>query len=298
MAFQGIFPGWGSSSKVAELKRSDVIGSIVHAPMSQLQDVYVVPMDAIKEAKGSGVVTSVPSDSPDDYVMTMELSKKPEFYGIRSEWVPSDILPIIETPGFGNLIAPTLVKNMKINSLRSVQQLAEAKEQAYKSSFYQGKMIVGEFAGRSVRDAKKLVQQRLLETNDAIVYCEPDGLAISRSGDECVAAYLDQWFLTYGPGDEAWRDDVLGHVRGEDGQNFNSFSPATENAIEQTLGWLTQWCVTRQYGLGTKLPWNTSELVEGLSDSTIYMTYYTIAHYLHSNMYGTEPVLARLKCRK
>jgi len=295
MAFQGILPEWGTFSKVAELNGSDVVGSLVNAPLSQLQDVYVVPMDTIQEAKGTGVVTSVPSDSPDDYAMTVELSKKPEFYGILSEWVPLDILPIIEAPGFGSLIAPTLVKNMKINSPKSVQQLAEAKEQAYKIGFYQGKMIVGEFAGRSVQDAKPLVRQNLLDANDAMIYCEPDGLAISRSGDECVAAYLDQWFLTYGPGDEAWRDDVLGHVRGEDGQNFNSFSPATKHALEQTLGWLTQWCVTRQYGLGTKLPWDTSELVEGLSDSTIYMAYYTIAHYLHSNIFGTEPGIGNIE---
>ncbi|KAF1997813.1 leucyl-tRNA synthetase-like protein [Amniculicola lignicola CBS 123094] len=287
LAFQGIFPEWGNFPKVAELNGYDVIGSVVNAPMSQLQNVYVVPMDTIKEDKGTGVVTSVPSDSPDDYTMTIELSKKADYYGIRAEWVPLDILPIIDTPGYGNLIAPTLCKNMRINTPKS-SQLPEAKEQAYKIGFYQGKMLVGEFSGKPVQEAKNLVRQSLLDTNDAIAYCEPDGLAISRSGDECVAAYLDQWFLTYGPGDEAWREDVLGHVRGEDGQNFNSFTSATKNAIEHTLGWLTQWCVTRQYGLGTKLPWDESELVEGLSDSTIYMAYYTIAHYLHSDIYGTK----------
>jgi leucyl-tRNA synthetase len=159
MAFQGILPEWGDLDKVTELIGSDVIGSIANAPMSQLQDVYVVPMDTINEAKGTGVVTSVPSDSPDDYAMTMELSKKPEFYGILSEWVPLYILPIISTPGFGDLIAPTLVKKMKINSPKSVQQLAEAKEQAYKIGFYQGKMIVGEFAGMPVQDAKNLVDR-------------------------------------------------------------------------------------------------------------------------------------------
>lgn len=295
MAFQGVFPKWGNVSKVAELKGSDVIGSMVSAPMSRQGDVYVVPMDTIKETKGTGVVASVPSDSPDDYAMSVELSKKAEFYGIKPEWVSLDILPIIETPGYGNLIAPELVKKMKINSPKDVEQLGEAKEQAYKLGFYQGKLIVGEFAGKSVQEAKGLVRQSLLDPGDAIVYCEPDGLAISRSGDECVAAYLDQWFLTYGSADEAWRDDVLRHVRGEDGQSFNSFTAATKHSLEQSLGWLTQWSVTRQYGLGTKLPWDTSQLVEGLSDSTIYMAYYTIAHYLHSDIYGTQPGVGNVK---
>lgn len=37
---------------------------------------------------------------------------------------------------------------------------------------------------------------------------------------------------------------------------------------------------SRTYGLGTKLPWDENWLVESLSDSTIYMSYYTIAHML------------------
>ena len=33
-------------------------------------------------------------------------------------------------------------------------------------------------------------------------------------------------------------------------------------------------------GLGTKLPWDDNWVIESLSDSTIYMAYYTVAHYL------------------
>jgi leucyl-tRNA synthetase len=43
-------------------------------------------MDTIKETKGTGVVTSVPSDSPDDFVMNRDLAKKADFYGIKPEW--------------------------------------------------------------------------------------------------------------------------------------------------------------------------------------------------------------------
>lgn len=292
MAFQGIFPKWAEYSKTADLKGSQVLGTLVDAPLSRQGKVYVVPMDTIKEAKGTGVVTSVPSDSPDDYAMMTELAKKADFYKIKAEWVGQEVLPIIDTPGYGNLIAASLVKEMKINSPKDVKQLTEAKEIAYKIGFYQGTMIFGEFTGKSVQEAKGLIRQKLLESNDAIVYCEPDGLVISRSGDECVAAYLDQWYLNYGDSDEAWRDSVLEHVRGE---KFNSFSASTKNAIEQTLGWMSQWSVTRQYGLGTKLPWDKTELVEGLSDSTIYMAYYTIAHYLHSDIYGKEPGKGNVK---
>ena len=295
MAFQGIFPKWGIYPKVAELKGSAIIGSLVYAPLSRCGNVYVVPMDTIKEAKGTGVVTSVPSDSPDDYAMMIELSKKADYYRIKPEMVSQEVLPIIKTPGYGDRIAPYLVEQMKIRSPKDAKQLSEAKEIAYKQGFYQGTMIFGEFAGKPVQEAKNLVRQKLLDSGDAFAYSEPDGLVISRSGDECVAAFLDQWYLTYGDTDEAWRNEVLGHVRNKDGQNFNAFTAATKNAIEQTLGWMSQWAVTRQYGLGTKLPWDPSQLVESLSDSTIYMAYYTIAHYLHSDVYGERPGIGKVQ---
>lgn len=34
------------------------------------------------------------------------------------------------------------------------------------------------------------------------------------------------------------------------------------------------------FGLGTLLPWDEKWVIESLSDSTIYMAYYTIAHLL------------------
>jgi len=59
-------------------------------------------------------------------------------------------------------------------------------------------------------------------------------------------------------------------------------SQETRNAFEATLEWFQEWACARSYGLGTKLPWDPQFLVESLSDSTIYMSYYTIAHLLHS----------------
>jgi leucyl-tRNA synthetase len=196
MAFQSIFPKWGEFPKVASVKGSDVVGSLVNAPLSQLGDVYVVPMDTIKEGKGTGVVTSVPSDSPDDYIMNQDLAKKPDFYNIQAKWVPTEHLPIIETPSYGKLTAKFLVEKMKINSPKDAKQLAEAKDEAYKEGFYKGVMVYGEFNGKTVQEAKELVRQLLIKSGDAFAYAEPDGEVISRSGDSCVAAHLDQWFLT------------------------------------------------------------------------------------------------------
>jgi leucyl-tRNA synthetase len=61
---------------------------------------------------------------------------------------------------------------------------------------------------------------------------------------------------------------------------MNLYSEENEKQFELTLGWLKQWALSRSFGLGTRLPWDPEFLVESLSDSTIYMAYYTIAHLL------------------
>lgn len=293
MAFQSIFPKWGVFPKVAELQGSDVIGTHVHAPLSVHKDgIRILPMETVKATKGTGIVTCVPSDSPDDYATIIDLRKKAEYYKIKKEWAELDILPIIETPAYGNLTAKFLVESMKINSPKDAKQLAEAKDLAYKEGFFKGKMIYGDFKGKSVEEAKPLVRQQLLDSGEAFNYAEPDGLVNSRSGDECVAGHLDQWFMNYGTpeksGDEKWQPAVLDYVRNEEGKGLNTFSTEVKNAFEQVLFWLAQWACARSYGLGTKLPWDHSQLVESLSDSTVYMSYYTIAHLLHTDIFGTQ----------
>lgn len=69
---------------------------------------------------------------------------------------------------------------------------------------------------------------------------------------------------------------------------MNTYSVETRHAFEKTLDWLNQWACARSYGLGSKIPWDPQYLVESLSDSTVYMAYYTIAHYLHSTIDGSE----------
>jgi leucyl-tRNA synthetase len=47
-----------------------------------------------------------------------------------------------------------------------------------------------------------------------------------------------------------------------------------------SAGWLQQWACSRSFGLGSRLPWDEQYLIESLSDSTIYMAYYTVAHVI------------------
>lgn len=75
---------------------------------------------------------------------------------------------------------------------------------------------------------------------------------------------------------------------------MNLYSDETRHGFEHTLGWLNQWACSRSFGLGTRIPWDEEFLVESLSDSTIYMAYYTVAHLLQNgDMYGKSADLVQ-----
>ena len=294
MAYQGIFPKNGVYEQVAEIAGSIFVGTLVNAPLSvHTEGVRILPMESVLPTKGTGVVTCVPSDSPDDYATVMDLAKKADYYKIEKKWAELEIVSVIKTPSYGELTAKFLVEKLKISSPKDTKQLDEAKELAYKEGFYQGIMNIGEFKGEKVEVAKPKVRQQLLDTNEGFAYSEPERKVISRSGDDCCVALMDQWYLDYG--EESWKQVALKYVDNADGKGLNSYSAETKNGLEGVLNWLNQWACARTYGLGSKLPWDPQFLVESLSDSTIYMAYYTIAHYLHKDIYGKEPGLAGVK---
>ncbi|KAL2755416.1 hypothetical protein ACRALDRAFT_1064467 [Sodiomyces alcalophilus JCM 7366] len=286
MAYQGILIKEGEFPSVSEIDGSAMIGTLVNAPLSvHTGGVRVLPMESILPTKGTGVVTSVPSDSPADYVMTMDLRKKAAYYGIEQEWAELEIIPIIDTPT-GDLIAKTLVESLKISSPKDTVQLDKAKDAAYTEGYYKGRMKIGAWSGQPVEQAKPLVRKHLIDEGLAFPYAEPERKIVSRSSDECIVSLMDQWYLDYG--EESWRNTALSHLANADGKGLNTFSSDTRNAFEGVLNWLNQWACARTYGLGTKLPWDPQFLVESLSDSTIYPCYYTISHYLQKDIYGNE----------
>ncbi|CAE6438008.1 unnamed protein product [Rhizoctonia solani] len=277
MAYQGITNSRGEIKELATITGAALIGTKIHAPLSVNQEVWVLPMEGVLANKGTGVVTSVPSDSPADAQTLLDLQKKPAYYGIEPAWVEFQPLPIISTPTYGDLIAPALLKTLKIQSQKDVKQLAEAKDIAYKEGFYSGTMLIGKYKGMSVQDAKPKVREELIASGDAFSYSEPEGWVMSRSGDECVVSLEDQWYLDYG--EKEWRAQAESLLA-----KMNTYNQETRNAFEAILAWLNQWACARSFGLGSRLPWDPTFLVESLSDSTIYMSYYTVAHLLQGGV--------------
>ena len=51
---------------------------------------------------------------------------------------------------------------------------------------------------------KGIMRKELIEAGECLPYSEPESRVVSRSGDDCVVALTDQWFLTYG--EDVWRE--------------------------------------------------------------------------------------------
>ena len=106
------------------------------------------------------------------------------------------------------------------------------------------------------------------------MYWEPEEKVVARSGDVCVVTFCNQWYFRYG--DDSWKQPVIDYVKTE----FQAFFEEAQNSFIKALEWVKEWGCSRNYGLGTRLPWDEQFVIESLSDSTIYYAFYTIAHHL------------------
>lgn len=258
----------------------ELLGLPLKAPLAKYEKVYTLPLLTISMYKGTGVVTSVPSDAPDDYVSLKALQDKADFrakFGIADHMVvPYEIVPIISIEGYGNASAEFMCKKLKIVSPNDKAKLTQAKDETYLKGFTMGVMEVGPHKGKKVSEAKPIIKQEMIDAGQACLYFEPESRVVSRTNDECVVAATDQWYLAYG--EESWSQAVREHVL--DADKFNAYDAKALDNYKYVVGWLKEWACTRQFGLGTQLPWDPIWVIESLSDSTIYMAYYTIAHYL------------------
>lgn len=81
-------------------------------------------------------------------------------FGVLDEWVlPFEVIPIINIPEFGDASAQRVCADLKIQSQNDKEKLAEAKRLTYLKGFTEGMMLVGEFKGQKVQDAKPLLKK-------------------------------------------------------------------------------------------------------------------------------------------
>jgi len=282
LAHQGFSEEFGKIICLSEFIGQDLIGCPLDAPHSKYETVYCLPMMTVSVEKGTGIVTSVPSDSPDDYMSLLQLKQKKDLrekYKVKDEWVlPFEVVEIINIPEYGNQSAVFICEKLKIVSPNEKNKLIEAKEKVYNKGFYEGSFIIGKYKGSKVKDVKNLLTNEFIEEGVALKYSEPESLVMNRTGEECIVALTDQWFIKYG--EEKWRKEVEEYTK----NNIETFNPSTKNGLISTVNWLKDWACSREYGLGTKLPFDERYLIESLSDSTIYMAFYTVSHILQGGI--------------
>ncbi|MBW3582699.1 MAG: leucine--tRNA ligase [Euryarchaeota archaeon] len=269
----------GVKTEVQSVSGKDLVGLVVTAPGAE-RKIPVLPASFMKTDKWTGIVTSVPSDAPLDFVALQDLKKDPAPLvacgadpALLETVAP---IEIIDTEELGTLPAKAVVEKLKIQSQKDDERLKQATEEVYQAAFYKGRMLphCGPVAGRPVSEAKEAVKEWLLAQGSAHLMWEPESLVVSRHGHQAVVKVVsDQWFLAYG--DKEWKATTH--------EAFDRMEILPEVARKQfhiVVDWLRDWACTREAGLGTRLPWDEDWLIESLSDSTVYMAYYTVSHHL------------------
>lgn len=264
---------------IKEISGKELLGKKVLS-LAIGKELPILPSMFCNENKGTGLVTSVPSDAPDDWMGLFDLQKNDKLvqqYHLDYEMIKA-ITPIaiIETEELGDMPAVKVCTEMKIASQNDRQKLDQAKKIVYKKGFYEGVMNknCGKYASLPVIEAKDAIKKELLENHHADTMYELTGRVVSRSLAECIVKIVsNQWFMKYS--DSEWKKqthEALSHLK--------LYPDATRKQFSYVIDWLNDWACAREAGLGTKLPWDEHWVIESLSDSTIYMAYYTIAHLL------------------
>ncbi|MEM2910755.1 MAG: leucine--tRNA ligase [Nitrososphaerota archaeon] len=266
------------------LNAKELIGKKCKAPITGVE-LPILPANFVDPNVVSGVVYSVPAHAPYDYVALLELQRDlSKSTGIDAKLL-KELKPIsiISVPGYSEFPALDVVKKMGISSQEDAR-LEDATKEVYSKEFHEGVMKdnCGEYSGLPVRVARDAVKARLISTGLGDIMYDLSGKVVCRCGNECLVKIVkDQWFLTYS--DPKWKEKVKTHI-----MKMGIFPEEARQWFLNVVDWLHDWACTRKTGLGTSLPWDSSWIVETLSDSTIYPALYTISKYMNEGTVKPE----------
>ncbi|MBU3958222.1 MAG: leucine--tRNA ligase, partial [Nanoarchaeota archaeon] len=272
-----------------EIKGSELVGKICEAPKIN-RKLAILPAYFCDPDIGSGIVTSVPSDAPYDYIALQELKNDKIFcerFGLDWEAIKKiEPILIIETADYGNFAAKKAVEELGIKNLKD-EKLEEATRRVYKAGFHTGTMgkASGKYAGMPAQEAKALIREELAREGKASIFYETTRKAVCRCGGKIIIAKIEgQWFLNYNA--NGWKENAFACL------NKMKICPEKyRQAFEDNFRWLDKRPCARRRGLGTELPFEKGWIIESLSDSTIYMAFYTIAHIIKESRIKPEQLL-------
>lgn len=267
---------------IGNIKGSELVGKRCIEPLSR-KSIPILPSDFVDPGSATGIVMSVPSHAPYDWIALKELIDKKELerYGIEKSEI--DPISLIKTPGFGDSPAIEQCEKMGIDSLKQADKLEEATSIVYKKEFHQGvlKGNCGEYSGMRVSECKDKLSVDFIENNIADIMWDCNEV-VCRCTTSCHVKILEnQWFLTFS--DIGWKKLAEKCLSG-----MTIYPEEARANFINTIDWLKDKACARKSGLGTKMPWDKEWIIETLSDSTIYMAYYTIAGIINENKIPPE----------
>ncbi len=272
---------------IGSLSGRDMIGLKCDAPMVH-HNIPVLPATFCDPNVGTGLVTSVPSDAPDDWISLKALKENESVmkeYGISKETIDS-VLPIsiIEMEGYGEFPAKDMIERLNI-SQPGDPKLVDAKKQVYKDGYHTGRMkeTCGPFAGMRVEEAKDKMKQAMIDSKEAELFYDLTEEVICRCGQPVhIKRIDDQWFINYG--DQKLTEDTSAHCK-----EMEINPPEYYENVHGVLDWFRERaCVRQGNWLGTRFPFDDKWIIEAISDSTLYPLYYTISLYANNGTIKPE----------
>ncbi len=270
--------------KTSMIKGEELIGLKAKAPIIN-KELLILPAKNIDNDIGTGPVMSVPSHAPPDYVMLKELQgndKKIKKYGLKPSEVKNiKLVSMIKLKGYGNHPAKDIVESCR---LKNVEKL---KKELYRDEHHLGilKKNTGKYSGMPVEKAKEAVKNDLVKKGLAVKFYETSRKAECRCGGKVIVAVLDnQWFLDYNA--KGWKRKAFECLN-----KITIYPDKYRNDFKAAFNWLDKRPCIRKKGLGTGFPYQKGWIIESLSDSTIYMSFYTIVHHLTGNNVKPEQLI-------
>jgi leucyl-tRNA synthetase len=272
---------------IGKTKGNKLIGRYVENPVTK-NKMIILPASLVDPSSATGIVVSVPSHAPYDWIALVDLKKNSEElkkYGLDLNKV-NEVKPIslIKVEGFGEHPAGELCEQLEIKSQNDKEKLEKATSILYKKEYHTGilKENCQEYSGSKVAQVKEKIIEDWKGKNIVDIMWEITGPVVCRcTTPNHVKILENQWFLKFS--DETWKGKVKSCI-----SQMKFYPEEARIQFLNTVDWLKDKACTRKTGLGTRLPWDKDWLIETLSDSVIYMAFYTIAKVLNEKKIPAE----------
>ncbi len=285
-------------SVLREFKGVELLGKRLKNPATGAL-IPILPAEFVDTDTATGIVMSVPAHAPYDYVALRELVQREEL--VKEMNVdPEELKPVsvIEMPGGLKAMAIEVVEKMSISSQFDYSKLDEATREVYREEFKHGFML-NEVVNRVKPDLLKEYGWNYIDEVSVEICGKPVSIAraktveilskkglasemyevvnkpvYSRWGNKVVVKILEnQWFIDYSNAE--WKN-----LAREASKNIKIIPEELKRELYEAVEWVSKRACARTRGLGTRLPWDEEWIIESLSDSTIYMAFYTVNYLL------------------